>query len=430
MDILSLGEKIKKLRKENNMTLKELAGDRITAAQISHIERDKSHTSRELLDYLAQRLDVSVDYLMETKEMQSRKITDNLILQCEVYIKCDELDKAEKQINQIINICKEYNLIESYGKCNFLLGEINLRRKNYSMVINSFEKALYFFIKNNDKKKIFDCYQKIGDVYMEEEFYKGAIGYFKFAEEVSSEIQIDDSCIYMELYSKIAYSYIKLSQYDNSLEYIEKIDELESQKNIKKETEIHILKANNLLNMGRYEEAKIYFKRALEMLKEEENRNGLASIYSTIAEIYKNIGDNEKVLEYSHKVYNIKQNDEDDYTSNSLFSMIEAYIENKEFELAKKYCKIALSSSIKYKNKFNEYKVLKFYSDMYKAQNENVMAIEYLSKCINIISDIGNEKILANLYIELGQLYTDISKEKELEYYQRGVYMYKELEII
>ena len=44
MNILSLGEKIKKLRKEKNMTLKELAGDRITAAQISHIERDKSHT--------------------------------------------------------------------------------------------------------------------------------------------------------------------------------------------------------------------------------------------------------------------------------------------------------------------------------------------------------------------------------------------------
>ena len=47
MNILSLGEKIKKLRKEKNMTLKELAGDRITAAQISHIERDKSHTSSE-----------------------------------------------------------------------------------------------------------------------------------------------------------------------------------------------------------------------------------------------------------------------------------------------------------------------------------------------------------------------------------------------
>ena len=60
MQILSLGEKIKKLRKEQNMTLKELAGDRITAAQISHIERDKSHTSQELLEYSADKFGVSV----------------------------------------------------------------------------------------------------------------------------------------------------------------------------------------------------------------------------------------------------------------------------------------------------------------------------------------------------------------------------------
>ena len=96
MNILSLGEKIKKLRKEKNMTLKELAGDRITAAQISHIERDKSHTSHELLEYLAYQLDVSVDYLLETKEMQSKKITDNLILQSEILIKCNDLEKAEE----------------------------------------------------------------------------------------------------------------------------------------------------------------------------------------------------------------------------------------------------------------------------------------------------------------------------------------------
>ena len=118
MQILSLGEKIKKLRKEQNMTLKELAGDRITAAQISHIERDKSHTSQELLEYLADKLGVSVDYLLETKEIQSKKITDNLILKSEIYIKCDELEEAEEQINEIIKVCKNYELTENYGKCN------------------------------------------------------------------------------------------------------------------------------------------------------------------------------------------------------------------------------------------------------------------------------------------------------------------------
>ena len=33
-----------------------------------------------------------------------------------------------------------------------------------------------------------------------------------------------------------------------------------------------------------------------------------------------------------------------------------------------------------YKNRLNEYRVLKYYSDMHKAQNENIIAIEYLHK--------------------------------------------------
>ena len=67
---------------------------------------------------------------------------------------------------------------------------------------------------------------------------------------------------------------------------------------------------------------------------------------------------------------------------------------------------------------------------MYKNQNEVTLAIEYLIKCIKIVSDLGTNRILANLYIDLGQLYSNISKEKELEYYQKGVFMYKNLEIM
>lgn len=429
MDILSLGEKIKKLRKEKNMTLKELAGNRITAAQISHIERDKSHTSYELLDYLSEKLEVSIDYLLETKEMQSKKITDNLILQSEIYIKSNELEKAEQLINKVLQICKEYKLIDNYGKCNFLLGSINLKRENYNIVVGNFEKALYFFIKNNDKENIFKCYLNIGKIYVKEEFYKGAISHFDFAEEILLESQIEDMEIHKDLYSNMAYCHIKLDQSEKSLEYIEKINEIDIQNN-EQEVDMLVLKANNLLNIGKYDEAKECFKKALELLEVEENKTGIANVYLTIGDIYKDLGDMQKVLEYSHKAYDIKKNDEDEHAMNSLYKIIEAYIESKDFDSARKYCKIVLAFSIKSKNKFNEYRALKLYSDMYRMQNEHLLAIEYLSKCTKIISELGDSKILANLYIDLGQLYSDISKEKELEYYQKGVFMYKTLEII
>ncbi|MBQ6632494.1 MAG: helix-turn-helix transcriptional regulator [Romboutsia sp.] len=430
MNILSLGEKIKKLRKEKNMTLKELAGDRITAAQISHIERDKSHTSHELLEYLANQLDVSVDYLLETKEMQSKKLTDNLILQSEILIKCNELEKAENQLREAKEICNEYKILDNYGKCNFLLADINFKKDKYSESVISYEKALHCFIRNNDKEKVFRCYLNIGKIYMLEEFYKGAVLQFDFAENVLEQIQLEDTDMYKDLYSKIAYCYIKLNDNEKSLYYTKKMDEVDLKNNPEEELNVLMLKANNLLNLGEYETSKEYLKKALKIVDKDKNKTELSSIYLTISDVYKDMGDLDKVLEYSQKAYDIKKNDEDEYMMNSLFRIIETYISNDDYDMAKRYCKIALASAIKNKSKFNEFKILKYYSDMHKALNENIVAIEYLQKCINIITELNDKKILADLYINLGELYSYSSKDKELEYYQKGVYIYKNLQII
>ena len=430
MQILSLGEKIKKLRKEQNMTLKELAGDRITAAQISHIERDKSHTSQELLEYLADKLGVSVDYLLETKEMQSKKITDNLILKSEIYIKCDELEEAEEQINEIIKVCKNYKLTENYGKCNNLLAEIYCKRGDYSSAVYYYEKALYYFIKNEDKEDIYNCYVSIGDIYGLDKFHKGALTHYMFAKEVLEESNIEDGDIYKELYSKISKSYMNLKQPQKALEFMEKIDRIDNEDNVKEEVNILVMKAKGLLSVGKYVESKECFNKALEIIKKEENKNRLAQVYLTMSNIYSEIGDVDKHLEYSQKVYDITKRDENKYMMESLFNMIESYVQKGEYEMAKKYCKLALVSSIKNKDKYYEYKSLKFYSDMYKNQDEVETAMDYLNKCITIANNLQDSKILANLYIELGKLYSNISKDKELEYYQKGVLMYKDLNII
>ena len=430
MEILSLGEKIKKLRKDQNMTLKELAGDRITAAQISHIERDKSHTSHELLEYLADKLNVSVDYLLETKEMQSKKITDNLILKSEIYIKCNKLEKAEEQISKIIDICEEFKLTENYGKCNNLLGEIYYKKSNYSEAVYYYEKALFYFIKDDDKDDIYNCYLKIANIYILEGFYKAALTHFIFAQEVLEESNIEDVDTYKELYSKISQCFMKLNEPDKALEFMQKIDKMDNKNSIKEEVDILVMKAKNLLTIGKYSESKVCFNKALEIIEKEENKNRLANVYLTISNIYSEIGDVDKHLEYSQRVYDISKRDENKYMMESLFNMIQCYVEKNEYDMAQKYCKLALVSSIKNKDKYYEYKSLKFYSDMYKNQDDIESAIEYLNKCINIASKLEQDKELATLYIELGKLYTNISKEKELECYQKGILICNDLNII
>ena len=122
----------------------------------------------------------------------------------------------------------------------------------------SYEKALYCFIKNNDKEKIYKCYLNIGKIYIIEEFYKGAILQFEFAESVLNEIQVEDVDIYKDLYSKMAYCYIKLNDNEKSLDYINKMSEIDIKNNPEEELNIIMLKANNLLNMGKFEESKEY----------------------------------------------------------------------------------------------------------------------------------------------------------------------------
>ena len=430
MNILSLGEKIKKLRKEKNMTLKELAGDRITAAQISHIERDKSHTSYELLEYLSERLDVSIDYLLETKEMQSKKITDNLILESEIYIKKGELDDAEKEIHQIIEICEEYDLSENYGKCNYLLGNIYLKRKDNRKANFYFEKALFYFIKNDDKKRIFECYMNSADIYFEDGFYQVALINYSFAKDILNQITTDEPDTYKDLYSKISKCYMRMDDSEKALEYIELIGSIDNNYSPTQEVEMLVLKAKKLLSEGKYLDSKDYFTKALKIIEKEENKDKLAQVYLTVGKIYGEMGDNEKLLQYSEKVYDLKKSDSDEYMMDSLFNIIESYIDSNNFEQAKKYSKLALAAAIKTKSKYDEFRALKYYCDIYKYKGETEISIEYLLKCIDIVSALDKEEVLGNLYIELGQLYSGISKDKELECYQKGVTIFKNLEII
>lgn len=75
---MTLGERIKELRKEQGLTLVNLAGSKITKGMLSLIENNKSKPSMDTLEYLAEKLGVTVSYLTQegdsewTKEVLER----------------------------------------------------------------------------------------------------------------------------------------------------------------------------------------------------------------------------------------------------------------------------------------------------------------------------------------------------------------------
>ena len=124
MEILTLGEKIKRRRKELEMTLKDLAGDRITPGQISLVESGRSNPSMDLLEYLANALQTSVEYLMESEETQAEKICVYYEQMAETYILNQDYISAEKYIENALYYAEKYDLEYRKAKNLFLSGTI------------------------------------------------------------------------------------------------------------------------------------------------------------------------------------------------------------------------------------------------------------------------------------------------------------------
>src|SRR5699024_11154141 len=70
---MALGERIKQLRKEQGLTLVELAGEKITKGMLTLIENDKSKPSMDTLEYLAETLGVSISYLTQESDSEWTK---------------------------------------------------------------------------------------------------------------------------------------------------------------------------------------------------------------------------------------------------------------------------------------------------------------------------------------------------------------------
>src|SRR5699024_2031845 len=73
MKTMTLGEKIKEMRKERGYTLVELADGKITKGMLSLIENNKSKPSMDTLEYLAGKLGVSVSLLTQQGDVEWTK---------------------------------------------------------------------------------------------------------------------------------------------------------------------------------------------------------------------------------------------------------------------------------------------------------------------------------------------------------------------
>ena len=234
MEILSLGEKIKRRRKQMNMTLKDLAKDRITPGQISLVESGRSNPSVDLLEYLADSLDTTVEYLMESEESQAEKISIYYEQIGEACILQGDYEKGQRYIENALYYSEKYNLEYRKAKILFITAKSYMIKKDFPMAQKFFLSSNVIFVKNNNYEEIIKTFINLANIALELRAYHSASSYLKQADKVYTDNNIGNDFLLGEIYYNMAKVSFTIEQVEESKKYAnlakDKFNEIQNKK--------------------------------------------------------------------------------------------------------------------------------------------------------------------------------------------------------
>ncbi|MBU3155396.1 helix-turn-helix domain-containing protein [Clostridium estertheticum] len=431
MEILSMGEKIKRKRKELNMTLKDLAGSRITPGQISLVESGKSNPSMDLLEYLANDLNTTVEYLMESEETQAEKICLFYQNIAEAQILNSDLLQAEQNIDKSIYYCEKYKL-EYQGARNLSLrGDIYMEKQDIALAQQIFLSANIIFIKNNSYEEIIETLLKLGKITLKMMGYQSASSYFKQAEKVFIDNQMGNDFLLGEIYYYIGYTYFKLENIENAIKYSylakEKFNQINSENEYANSL---LLLADGYNKKGDIKNAIKYSKITLKVFKEINNLTYISEIENNLGRLFYEFENMEESFIHLNKAKEIRQNTKDLKLIDTLANICENYIKLKSVSKAKE----ALNHILDYIEDGNNKALFQYYLLKYRVDlledNKNE-AENTLLQALRFVKEQDKLKEAAEISIMIGKFYVEGGRSIEAaKYLNEGVELFKRLGVI
>ncbi len=403
------------------LTLKELAGDKVTPAQISAVEKGKCKPSPGLLEYIAGRLEEDVEYFTLSEEERWRKEFEGNSAISKKYFdekKYEEALNALKGVENILSFLRD----EQRGYYYLQHGNCYYENKKYNEAFDFFVKSLTYYLKTKDVNTIVNLYINVGNCLYNTQKYDMAIGYYLSACKYIGS-SIDNASAARALYDT-AICCLELKRYNQASEYIGKCNnfiltndipgkekflpgidmvrgiverELKQNKvsaeSFSEAFEKYKL-ANDFLGMGRAKnnEAEVLWdmgekERAIECFKQaiEYKTTGrdekLVDTYISLAEHLKEMNGVHSALEV------IKSAEEEVLKQESVYGMIEIFIkkfeylaEIKDYDKAEISAFLALDYIQKKGDRRAESKLYIILSEMHKNMGDESTAVEYLIK--------------------------------------------------
>ena len=431
MEILALGEKIKRRRKELNMTLKDLAGERITPGQISLVESGKSNPSMDLLEYLAEALNTSVEYLMESEETQAEKIClyyENL---AEAYIFNDDIQMGEKFLADAMFYSEKYNLDYRKARSLYIRATMAMTKEEMGLAQQLFLTANTIFIRLNRHEEVVNTYINLGKITLSLKAYHSSNSYFQQAEKIYEENNIGNDFLRGEIYYYIALVCFKLDNLDKSINYSflakQRFEELNNKKEYARTL---LLISKEYINKNDLDNAIIYSEKSIKVFKENQEYEYMGEIENELGKLFCEFDNIEESFVHLNKAKEIRIKNNDPLIIETLFNLCDNHIKLKDIEnsrgvLKEIYDKTSIidnKSFVKYY--FFNYRVDILEKNLKDAEKSLLTALKYAQE-FSLFKETGEVAIV------IGKFYLENGDDKEAaKYLDLGVEAFKQLGVL
>lgn len=415
---ITIGEKIRRRRKQMRLTLKELAGDKVTPAQISAVEKGKCKPSPGLLEYIAERLEEDVDYFTLTEEERCRKEFDKCKEVSSAFYNDNKYSEAKDNIRSMVEMIP-FLREDQKGYFYYIHGVFFYNENKYDEAFDNYMKSLTYYLKTKDLNAIADIYIRIGNSLYCTHKYDMALGYYMSACKYIKE-GIDGNISIKALYD-VALANLALERYDAVLEYTEKCNTLfmENPQLNKNRYVPSLFLMSGLIDRknSNFIEATKKFDSSFKLYKDNQDYLGMGRAKHNEALCLWDLGDYKKSLESFNESIEYKSTSNDEMLSDSFICMAERIKEKENVENALRTIEAAEEKILAqglpkgiiqiFLKKFEYLLEMKEYD---RAEIFAFLALDYIQKA-------GDKKAEFKLYIMLSEMHRNLGDENaSLEY--------------
>ncbi|WP_291576284.1 transcriptional regulator [Clostridium sp. UBA4548] len=413
MEFLTPGQRLKKIRKELNMTQNDFTDDTMTRSYFGMIEVGKRNLNKNTAKLIMEKLRSKAKELNIEMNIDENDLLMSREEEAVIYCKSKmENNPTEEDVNSVIEIGSKYGLKEEEANAYKVLGDIKYESYQFLDAFIAYSNSLEIYkeIKNIDKQ----CYlnNRLGMCKLRELDYVEALLYFNRANHYAVEFK--DKVVEINSIFNIALTYKKMGKIEEALKYIDiyisKISDFSDYS--ERCPQVNILKANCLNEKGYIEESILVLTETLNNftnLKEEIK----GTIYNNLGSFYLDLGDYDSSLIAFNKSESIRVEHDEALLSHTIINKAELYIEKELYTEATLLLKMGCDIAKKYNE--NYYLIEGYYLliDVYKKLCKLEEAEELYHKIIEIADTKYNSSQLLKAYLKLIELYINQNKLKE-----------------